>query len=980
MGNKPDNSGREGHFVSFSDLKHIFLLSKYKIFFGALIVGILGAYWALTSPVEYQANASFREHSKSTPINSNLLSSILSSGISNQDNANTAISLMTSRFLIEQLVQKEGLQAYIAKKKSHFKTLHTVLDNLQIEYGLMSNKVGRLLETPPEVISVKEVKYASEEPLFLTMKLISERGFQLIDGKEAPVMGQFGMPVSTGNASFTLFLQGYPEGLIGQEFNLTLLPMEKAIQIEKGRLRIDLDREDGSLLRLQYRSLDRLQAANTLNTLMLLYQKHLRSEQKRILNEQLDYLQVRQDQVQSKLQKMIEEHAAMIASEAINSGFLNSQRAMEFLSRQIQNHSERLMDINLELACLEKAQKNGPPSIQKWMSSGEITTINDTSTRLRALQQQADSLDLSIRNNNKDSDAISINFAHEIAALEKAQGRAEEARTMLVDLHKGIPPKMSASTQLPENAQDLVKAWCGKLEASKNSKEKWNACIRNFISYISNLAHLYQIQAKAVQEHLTNQQNSSDEFPGLDLKAAQSLYIEYNMQLDAIEAFLHQYRFIIEQMKNPDFEISALSTILDDPISKEMINEASKAQLAVKDQNNRSTREIERLQYDLEVHRKFLETHIQQAMQLKELKKQLLQNKIQAMQRVNLRLTQQEVSVLQEHLSDHIKKRVENLLQEKDTVQQHQIALQQEVSKWPDQWVSEVLIEQQMDMNKKMVEEVTKLVESRNIATSMEVVRSTPIDIAVPPLQPKSPRTLLYVLFGAFLGALLPFGWMMARSVIKGMPVTSENLKLSGFNSAGAFTRFYKGDSQKPLLDHDLETLRHIANFLNSLHGQAQSLGKIGLILAGENDFGSDLAALLSKRGDKVLRMPLYFDRSSESKDFPGLVQYLEGKTSSPHIDSVNGHFVIQPEGVCRFANELLGLAAFKNLVNKLQQEYDWIILTTPVHPSEAEAKTLLKLSDGAIVTIQGYVWPEIEDFVEAAHADDNKPILFVFG
>jgi hypothetical protein len=271
------------------------------------------------------------------------------------------------------------------------------------------------------------------------------------------------------------------------------------------------------------------------------------------------------------------------------------------------------------------------------------------------------------------------------------------------------------------------------------------------------------------------------------------------------------------------------------------------------------------------------------------------------------------------------------------------------------------------------VEEVTKLVESRNISSNIEVVQSTPVDIATPPLQPKSPYIILFGVLGAFLGAFLPVAWSMLRSITNGMPVTIDNLKLSRLNVAGSLSKTYLRNSSKPLLDDDLATLRHTTSFLQQ--SSQHATGNITLLLnSGQQDYSMDLATLLSKKGLKVLRISLSFDHSSESNEHPGLLQYLEGNAAWPQIHSLQGQHYIASGGVCRFANELLGTAAFKSLLHKLNNEYDWILLVSPCQPNAPEAQTLLEYAQTGIITITNQTWPEIQGLINT-----GKPLSFVF-
>lgn len=960
MGSEPE----ENHFVSLADIGYFMQRSKRKMIFCSALLALCGFFWAVTSPVEYIVTASFKEHSKS-PVNTSLMSAILISGAVENDNASAAIALMNSKRIIGELVKKEGLQAVMEKQGIQFGKLETILNNLWTEYALWTNRQGLILSKAPNPVIVQQVQFAGEMPLQMVVRFLTEETFQVVGKDGATIAGQLGESLNTPQATFIL-VRKTPGTIMGQEYALTILPLEMTIAHESKKFSIEPDRDDKALLKIRYRCQDRHQGVECVNTLMALYQNYLRNDQKRILSEQVDYLHVRQDQMQEKLQKMMDAHAAILSADAVSTGFLNSSQAMEFLAGQIQAHSQRLLAIDLELKGFAKAEQEGVQALEKWTSQSDNVPFNDTLARLRALQQQADSLEIALNAAKKELNPV--NFTDEITSLEKAQQRSEDAVAMLSNLREGRP--IVPSHLLLEDPQYMIREWCSKLDSSRHDQKTWNHCASNFITYLSNLTHLFHVQAKTIQERLRINQNGGPDFPGLDLASAKGLYIDYSRQLDNNAASLIQYKFVLEQMLDPDFEISALSTVLTDSVSKEIIAEASKEQLAMKDQNNRSPRELERIQYDLSVHKKFLETHLNQAKDLQLLNKEFLEGKVLALQRATLQLTHQEISVLREHLADLNKKRIEFLTQERETLLQHQKELQQEIAKWPTQWVSEMLIEQQMDINKRMVEEVTKLVESRNISSNIEVIQSTPVDVAMPPLQPKSPRIAFAVLFCALLGAILPLAWNLIRSMAVGMPITMENLRLANKYVAGSFSREYDGSSAKPPLDHDLNTLRHIVAFLDQCAAQKNAPGNTLLLVnGGHPDYARDLGTLLAKKGLKVIRIPLAFEKPGTPQELPGLLQYLEGKAAWPQVLFAGGQYFIAPGGISRFANELTGSHAFKALLAGLQKEYDWIILSTPTNPNAAETQNLLQHVDDVMITISNQTWHDIQSCLNAKKA-----------
>ena len=308
---------------------------------------------------------------------------------------------------------------------------------------------------------------------------------------------------------------------------------------------------------------------------------------------------------------------------------------------------------------------------------------------------------------------------------------------------------------------------------------------------------------------MSHQQAPLKEFQGINLNIAKDLYISFNKELSNAESSATQHEFISDQLNEPNFEISSLSTILTDPLSLEMITRTSNLILALKDQDNRSAKEQERLNADIAIQKGFLKTHVQQSIALLNLRQKFLKEKIQHLQSLNLSLIQEQISILENQINEYIDNTLVNLNQEKLLIEKNLNELRMEMAAFPQKWAAEQLIDQQMEINKNLVEEISKLVESKNIANNLEKLQSAPVDMAFPPLHPKSPRLILLTLFGAVAGAFLGFLWILGWSIIQGIQASTDNLKGIGTDVCGFFSRKYpKSFDQDPLLDNDLTTLR----------------------------------------------------------------------------------------------------------------------------------------------------------------------------
>lgn len=874
--------------VSFSDLILICKSAKRKILFGALLFACLSFFYTLTKPIEYEALATFKEKNRShSGLNTNSFTSIFFN--SNHSDGNEASSMMKSRYILERVIKKLGLQTAISYDRLSFNTLASIRDNLIAEYASLRGRSGPIFPDVKQEISARDVTYLGEKPLPLQLHFTSEDKFQFIGPEEISGEGTIGAPISTPQVDFTIVREG-SSSLTSQECCLSFEPMRNISQGLVNGIKIGTHKDDKNLLTLKYAHHDRTMASEIVNTIMVAYQEHLKEEQTHILNEQVKYLQVRHKDMQTELQRMMMEHAETLSSDVAITGFPDSNKAMDFLATRQAEYSKELLAIDLELKRLQKAQEGGSAYYERYTLDAP-SVINPILSEIRRLKQQSHSIDLALKK------AVNANS------------------TILIEKENNPQPPV-----------DLPK----------------------------------------MQHH---------EFQGINLETAQDLYVDYSKQLNNLESDVLQQYFILDQMKNSEFEISSLSTILTDSVSKEMIGKASALLLSLRDQHNRSAKEQERLKNELAIQKGFLALHLQQTLQLLQLRENLWREKIQSILSTTLSLIQKEISILQEQMSAYIKTRIDNLRQERGVIEQHQQLVQIEMSKLPNKWVSERLIDQQMDMNKRMVEEITRLVENKNISSNLELVQSAPVDTALSAIQPRPPRIILFMILSAILGAFLTLCASIIHAMVHGITATEGNLKLAQQCVVGTLSQGYQQGSRQPLLDQDLETLRRISVFMNNAKASAQknlqeieknhSQGNPFLLIGQGPDYSQDLASLIAKKGLRVLLLPVSFDQTNASQ--PGLLQYLEGKVSRPMITKNKEYDIIFPGGICRYANEYIGSRHFFALVQELQQQYDWVIISSHAKPDSAEAENLLHLFKYAVITVTDEKWKDLKNCMDTS-------------
>lgn len=863
---------REELFISLADLKNVLKKNRRKIlsfaFFMALGFGVYG----LTLPVKYAAHSTFREKGKAQAnIQASSLSDLILNGGS-MSNDMEAISLMRSRKLLTILGEKLHLQGELLEQIPFLPKLNNIKENLLIFYSLLINhKKPSIQEVPKSSIVVKDVWFDGELNLTLPVTFVDPIHFLIKDPINGLLKGELGIPFQTDSYSFTLRSQG-DEKNHANSFQLTLFSLDHLLKKLADHLIVEADFEDKSLIRLKYLDRDRFLAKNILNELMLIYQEQLQNEHDYVSQEQLHYLEARENQLQEDLSELMQEHAHLISKDLATTGFINTEEALNFIAANLTRQQEKLVDIDLEMKRLRNIFTHDCAYYDQYGHHGDFAVINDLLKQRRDLNQQKDSLMLAI------------------------------------------------------------------------------------------LEYKYHIKEKSL--------DLKKEFQGIDLETANQLYISYSKDLSNLQAQKKQHFFLAEELKNPHFEPSSLSALSLDNVTAERVQLASNLLVAIKDEHNRSQKELERLKEDLAVHKDFLSFHLHQMGKLLEVREELIIDKVYLLQNTVLDLIEQKLTILQNHLQDFVTRRLDNLLHEKQLIEEHQKDLQAKLANMPAKWVSEELISHHLDMHKEFMENLTSMVEAKNISSHLELVQSTPIDHAYTHLFPNTPKFPLFAVFGFILGSFISICYLSLQTVRLGIPATADSLERAGFHVSGKLSSKCISASELTL-DSDLNTLRRlIGYFKTSIHSSGISL----LLIEGKkSDYSLTLARLLSLNEKKVLLLDLRFDKSGSTTDEPGLLSFLQGTVQEPKIIRNPNYDFIASGGITRFSEELLHTQLFQKLLQDYEAKYDWVIAITNQTIHSAEAENIAPFFKGVAISIDGEVVEDLQAFTESVHHNAPK-------
>jgi len=746
--------------ISLQQLKSIFIKEKKVILSTIIICCTLAASYALLKPIEYIAEGTFKDKGKKGS-SSPSLAGILSGG--GQDN--NAIALMKSRMIKEELVKALELQAELNSSNQRFNFLKTAWKNIVADTYRFFHPHFVSLADSIKPLRVSNVSYLDEVPRSLTIHFKSEDTFEIHDNGQI-INGEFDQPITNENYHFTLHRNEH-EKLNQQTFNLTLWPLNQAAKKISENMSVDQDRQDKNLINITFKSFDRHLAANGVNTLMSAYKKYLQKEQDLVVHHQIRYLEKRQEEISKQLKISMESHVLKISDDIKNIGFPNTTLAMEFLTGSQNNLQKKLLDIEFELKRLFNSQEAGHSYFDTNTLPGDPTIINEMMSEMRDLKQQSDWLNLNLQDSKlKSEETLQEVLTEQLALLKTNRDDREDARKILEKIQKN--QKLTES-KLLSNPKYLVKTWISKMEESKENfgtdSEDVKYCKSEFCSYLKTLIHHFDVQESTIQERIAHGQTTVHDFQGIDLKTTQTLFVSYTHKMNEIESQILQNQFIIDEMDKPNFDLSALNTILTDPVSQDMSQKATLLALNLKDSNNRSLKEQERIKEDLDLQKRFLSIHLKSSNRLLQLNEELMKYKVKSLQSVTLGLVQQQISLLENNLSEFIRSRIKNLKSETEIIEQHKLSLMNQMSTLPSKWVSEQLIHLAMNLNQKMVEEVSKLVEKTNIENNLEIIQSTVIDPAVTPIHPKPAKIFFFALLGSFIGLFSSLVFVVTRNL-----------------------------------------------------------------------------------------------------------------------------------------------------------------------------------------------------------------------
>ena len=958
------NYSSDAIFVHVSDLKRLFLRLKGRLWRIGRFAAVVTFCFLLLQEPQYIAKASFKHATAKADPNLGIKNFLNNTFF--QEDESSVVHIMRSYSVLSHTAAELGLQAKVAQRNIVAAAAVRIWDNFTSEIG------GGLTGRPAFIF--RKVNYSQEGPLKLFICLNDAMSYEILNAKKEKICsGQLGWQAA--GQEFSFVLQDVPKNVsYNKLYPLTILPMTAIVEKLQKKLEVKPDKTDKKLLFLSYADRSRHLAAQVLNQAMESYQRFLKSENEAVAAEQIAYLERRESELFQKLDKELAVHAAYLKKNVAENGTLGLSQQIEMLEEPKNDYLAKIFEIDLglkrfkelyDIGLVSTAQKQYVKNEKKHKGKhkdkvaperSELLTSEDAA-QSSALQYRISDLGLEEKR-VRSCETASDPGSQELQALARQN---EEISQLLTSVEEGR--EMSSDISCLHDPKSLVYLWARQVgvakkafelaaETEKSQKElDYVQKKRLFASDLRQFLVSLEQKRSALEENALIKEEVSNEFAGLTLEMAQKLYLDYNQQLDSLQASMRQLLFLRDQVQDPAFELSSLVTVLSDPVTQELVGKASEISLSLQDGNNRSAKEQERLREALTTQKQFIGHHLEQTVELSKLRAKLLEEKLASLQKSTIGLMQQEKKFLEEKLQE--------------------ISLK--MADVPEKWRVENQLLLKKDMCMSLLHGLAELTESKNIGHNLFQADSRPLDRSLPPLYPRPPRLILFSLLAAFLAALAAYLAYLFHNMATGMPVSLEMLQLLGIKSCGELTADANCSFEK-LSDKNLETLRRTATFLAGQN--ASGRGVVGALICGKNsDFSRNLAELLSMQGKRVLAVQCVFDAATPS---PGLWQYLSGEVASCPIQKQINYDYLPMGGSTRHGVEMLHNPKFLAFLSAMKERYEYVLLFSSASPVMSEAHAFLALSDAILVAASEEKQEEILLYRAWADKKNKDCVAFV--
>jgi polysaccharide biosynthesis transport protein len=257
-----------------------------------------------------------------------------------------------------------------------------------------------------------------------------------------------------------------------------------------------------------------------------------------------------------------------------------------------------------------------------------------------------------------------------------------------------------------------------------------------------------------------------------------------------------------------------------------------------------------------------------------------------------------------------------------------------------------------------------------NVSSSLLSNTIRIIDPAVPPSVPVYPNRKLNILFGFLLGLALSVGGIATMQIfdtrIKSTEDVEQGLGLNLLTMIPAIG----SESQRASIEA-YQTLRTALLYASQNKQKNVILVTSAAPKEGKSTVVLNLGSAFASSGDRVLIMDCDLRRPTMHRKFKpeaavkGLTHYMADKEAKPedYVVPVGVNLWMMYSGpIPPNPPEIFSMKRFKELIEKMRQEFDWVVIDSPPALSLTDAQILANYSDLVLLV--------------AKHKQTHRPLL----
>lgn len=924
---------------------------------------VLAVLYATLSTPSYESLASFKSKKDGADDKSSI-QEIFS--LSSADASSSSVVLFNSRPLLDPAIEQTGLQGVIEPSSLIKLFSQNLLKNLRLEWAFFSLQKDEVLNPLSHQLRLSNVVYQGSKLRKIRLKFSDYGRFQAFSTKDNQKLGEgkLNAPFQFDQGTLTVNSSANPSSL-PKEVTIKLLPLDIARKKVLKKLAVDPDPASDCVVLLAFSNPDQQVAAAFLNNLMAAYKAYMQSEKNEKTEIQLNYLAQRYQTVTHSFQNELDAYASRMKADAENVGFLDSATELRDLTGELKLKERELTKVEAEITRLSSSITDNylycDPSFN-------IEAIRDLLQKKRFNQQKLYTLELALKGSSliPESPKNSLQKSYQ-EAIETLSAQKEEAIEAIAQLETN---KDIILSQSPLFESELIRKWTQDYNqqlqnlSSSDAQESLSQ-YRSFYHLKHNLLHFFKENQNLLNIQIKNiafkassfEPKNASTHKNLEPQTSEALFQSHTASLEKVSQAFNKCSYVYGQLLSPDFPINALSGFLEDETSKDVIKRASLLYLDLQDRSNFTKKERERKVEQINIYKQSLLLHLKRSMGLLQLEKSNLENSIQSLQFLTLNSCKQQNSILDASLDNFVQTRLETLEKEKNHLLKQVNSIKEKMSFTPFRWARQQSLKVKTEVNRAILEEVSKLVESKNVESNLSVVESKPLEKASLAINPNPP----FILFKALLGYLLALSFFFMYACFKlnqNGPYLSEDLlgnALLGKLALKSGCNFDSLPIPSKLPENDLETLRQTCRSLD-LYEKTSSV----LITLNEcPNFIPNLCQILKL--NKKSSFVLHFTENSQSNSMQGFL-----KNSSSIQKNRFGCDVVLLDAKEDFLVEALHQDEFKEKIETFKNVYDVFILSFEKTPSPSLHAAMKQYTQYSIICFYNQLATDVQNISDS--------------